>query len=128
MQDVFPYKNDMTKLSDLFVEMVLERGIFDVMHMRFSNTKQAPELSDHMDIREETAILRVSVDIYGNLVYSLEGPEWFMNPEPTETDIFLNKLLYPALDNYAGFMINRMLPATKNSLFYIGGKISQFEK
>lgn len=63
----------MTKLSDLFVEMVFERGIFDVMHMRFSNTKQT--VTDLETPLQQTPILRISVDVYGNFVYCLEGPD-----------------------------------------------------
>lgn len=125
IQDVFPYRNDMTKLSDLFVEMVFERGIFDVMHMRFSNTKQT--VTDLETPLQQTPILRISVDVYGNFVYCLEGPDWFINPEPSEMDVFINDLLDPVLDDFAGFMINKAYPSVKTSLWFVFDKLATLE-
>lgn len=113
ISDIFPYTSDFRVWSEIFVDMC-RREIPGMIHMRFSNTKQIPELMES-DVKN-IPVIKISVDIYGNIVYYLEGPEWFVDPELNFIQSISYHYIDPTIDQIGGFFINKVYPPTATVL------------
>lgn len=107
VSDIFPYTSDIRVWSDIFIEMC-RREIPGMIHMRFVNTKQMPELSD--EELKEVPVVRIATDIYGNFIYYLEGPDWMVDPDPTFLQVLLLHYIGPVIETVDNFYYGTVDP------------------